>query len=61
MNSDSKNQLTPKERELLKEAELQGGGNMCVDGCTMERLLSELASLRFLRELTLDEQEGGYD
>ena len=61
MSPDLKNHLTAEEKKLLKEAKYQGGGNMCVDGITMQALLAELAALRALREITKDEQEGGYD
>ena len=61
MSPDLENQLSAEEKKLLKEAQYQGGGGMMVDGITMEVLLEELASLRLLRELKKDEQEGGYD
>ena len=44
--------LSKEERELLVEAEYQGGGAMMVDGSVMERLLKEVAAYRlFEREL----------
>ena len=61
MSPDFKNHLTAEEKKLLKEAQYQGGGNMCVDGITMQNLLNEVAASRRMRELTKDEQEGGYD
>jgi hypothetical protein len=44
--------LSKEERELLVEAEYQGGGAMMVDGGVMERILLEVAAFRlFEREL----------